>query len=103
MKGRSARRRQQSAQQKKILWTVLGGLLLIAVAAWLAFGAARKSTVLATLEVTGEPRLKALQEKVDLGNVKLGQQVQVDIQLANVGDQTLRLSEEPWIEVVEGC
>jgi hypothetical protein len=103
MKGRKEKRRQQAAEQKKMLWTVLGGLLLIAAAAWLAFGAARKPNVRAAPEVTGAPRLKALQEKVDLGNVKLGRQVQVDIQLANVGDQTLRLSEEPWVEVVEGC
>jgi hypothetical protein len=103
MNGRKARRRQQSAQQKKILWTVLGGILLVAAAAWMAFGAARKPNARATPEVTGAPRLKVLQERVDLGDVKLGRQVQVDIEVVNVGDQPLRLSEEPWIEVVEGC
>ena len=103
MKGRKAQRRQQAAEQKKMLWTVLGGLLLIAAAVGLAFGAARKPTGRATPEVTGAPRLKVLQEKVDLGDVKLGRQVQVDVQLANVGDQPLRLSQEPWVEVIEGC
>ncbi len=103
MKGRKARRRQQTAQQRKLLWTVLGGLFLIAAAVGLAFGTARRPNIRATPEVTGAPRLKVLQERVDLGDVKLGRQVQVDIEVVNVGDQPLRLSEEPWIEVVEGC
>jgi hypothetical protein len=103
MKGRKDKRRQQAAEQKKMLWTVLGGLLLIAAAVGLAFGAARKPNVRATPEVTGAPRLKILQERVDLGTVKLGRQVQVDVEVANVGDQPLRISQEPWVEVVEGC
>jgi hypothetical protein len=43
------------------------------------------------------------QEKVDLGIVKLGQTVDVKFKLTNVGDQTLRFSKAPYIEVLEGC
>jgi hypothetical protein len=57
----------------------------------------------AKLEVTGSPSLKVDQEKVDLGNVKLGRTVEVSFQLTNVGDQTLRFKEPPTIEVKEGC
>jgi hypothetical protein len=42
-------------------------------------------------------------EKVDLGEVKLGKTVEVSFELTNVGDQTLRFSEQPFIEVKEGC
>ncbi len=102
MKGKTGKRRRQAASRNPI-WVVLAGLLLVAAAVGLAFGAARRPSARATLEVTGAPRLKVSPEKVDLGDLRLGRQVQVDIELANVGDQPLRLSQEPWVEVVEGC
>ncbi len=102
MKASKERRRRRSAQQK-VIWIVLGGLVLIAGAVGLALGAGRKPTARATPEVTGAPALKASPAKIDLGNVHLGRQVQVDITLTNVGDQQLRLQEAPWVEVVEGC
>ena len=42
-------------------------------------------------------------EKVDLGDMKFNQLAQVSFQLTNVGDQTLRFTKDPYIEVVEGC
>ena len=56
----------------------------------------------ATIEVTGAPSLQVDNEKVDLGDVKLNQTVQVSFQLTNVGDETLRFVKQPYIEVVEG-
>jgi hypothetical protein len=47
--------------------------------------------------------LKADKEKVDLGQVKLGQNVKVAFVLTNVGDKPLRFTEAPYIEVKEGC
>lgn len=56
-----------------------------------------------TPEVTGSPSLKADKKKVDLGDVKLGQTVQVSFEISNVGDQPLKFSKAPYIEVKEGC
>jgi hypothetical protein len=42
-------------------------------------------------------------EQVDLGNVQLGQTAEVSFRVTNVGDQPLRFSEVPYIEVLEGC
>ena len=102
MKGKSGKDRRRATSRNPI-WVVLAGLLLVTAAVRLAFGAWRKPTSRVAPEVTGAPRMKVSPEKVDLGNVKLGRQVQVDVQLTNVGDQPLRLSQEPWIEIVEGC
>jgi hypothetical protein len=55
------------------------------------------------LKGSGSPSLKADQEKVDLGDVKLGKSVSVTFQITNVGDKTLRFSKEPYIEIVKGC
>ena len=102
MKGKSGKRRRRAAP-RTLIWVVLAGLLLITAAVGLALGAGRKPTARATPEVTGAPGLNVSPAKVDLGNIQLGRQVQVDIELTNVGDQPLRLSQAPWVEVVEGC
>jgi ABC-type transporter Mla subunit MlaD len=82
------------------LAVMLGGVLLIALAFW---GLNARPTPRANVEVTGAPALKTDKEKVDLGDVKLGQVVEVSFQLTNVGDQTLRFTKPPYVEVVEGC
>jgi hypothetical protein len=56
-----------------------------------------------TIEVRGSPALKVDKEKVDFGNVQLGQTVEVKFEVTNVGDQLLRFKEAPYVEVVEGC
>ena len=49
------------------------------------------------------PPLKVDKDEVDLGNVKLGQTVEVTFNVANVGDKQLRFAEAPYVELVEGC
>jgi len=91
-------------KRRQKLWPLLllvgGGLVfvIVAVAALI-----KPSTSKASIEVSGSPSLKVNQEKVDLGNVKLGQTVEVSFELINVGDQTLRFTKAPYIEVLAGC
>ncbi len=99
-------------KQKKVLrhhkrkqpWPMI---LLLAGGAILLIGALfalnKPTQPKAAIEVTGSPSLKVDKGKVDLGNVKLGQTVDVKFTLTNVGDQTLRFSKTPFVEVVEGC
>ena len=54
-------------------------------------------------EVTGAARLKVDKESVDLGDRKVGQPVSVSFEITNVGDQPLRFTQLPYIEVKEGC
>jgi hypothetical protein len=94
---------RKNRQNKALLPLLLGlgGVILIAA----AFLATRKADPKqrATIEVSGNPSLQVDKDKVDLGDVKLGVPVDVSFELTNVGDETLRLSEEPYIEVLEGC
>lgn len=91
-------------RRRRKIWPLLlllgGGLVLIiaAVAALI-----KPSPSEAAIEVSGSPSLKVNQEKVDLGNVNLGRTVEVSFELKNVGDQTLRFTKAPYIEVLEGC
>jgi len=90
--------------RKKQTWPVLllfGGALLLVIGAVFAFR--KPPEPKAAIEVSGTPSLKVDKQKVDLGDVKLGQTVDVKFTLVNVGDKTLRFSKAPYIEVVEGC
>ncbi len=83
-------------------YIVLGigaALVLFGIASAITKPAAPK----AAIEVKGDPSLKVDKEKVDLGDVKLGQTVTVSFDLMNVGDQTLRFAKAPYVEVREGC
>lgn len=90
--------------KKKPLWPVIlligGGLLLVF---GVAFALSKPSGPKVAVEVNGSPSLKVDKEKVDLGDIKLGQTVEVSFQLSNAGDKTLRFSKAPYIEVKEGC
>jgi cell division septal protein FtsQ len=100
---RKLAREKKKRQQKRLQFILLigGGLLLLAGILFAVFH--NSKTVAATVEVAGSPSLKVDQEVVDLGNVTLGKVVEVTFQLTNVGDQSLRFSEAPYIEVIEGC
>ena len=78
----------------------LGGLGLVLV----AFFALRQDAVApADIEVSGAPSLQADQERIDLGAIKVDQPAQASFTLTNVGDEMLRFTKAPYIEVVEGC
>lgn len=80
---------------------IVAGVILIAV---IAIGGSNNSTPANYVpEVKGAPALKIDKEKVDLGDVKLGQTVTVLFDVTNVGDQPLRFQEAPYVEVIEGC
>ena len=91
--------------QEPAPWAVLlimGGVLLLGVAAYFMWGNGAGG-LSAAVEVKGSPRLKVDQDKIDMGELKLGQTVEAKFRLTNVGDQPLRFAEKPYIEVVEGC
>ncbi|MBC8253499.1 MAG: hypothetical protein H8E35_05665 [Ardenticatenia bacterium] len=49
------------------------------------------------------PRLTVDQDTIDLGVQPLDRYVSATFQVKNVGDATLRIQEEPYVELVEGC
>jgi hypothetical protein len=97
---RLSKKRRQA--QRVWLFLALGGVILMATAFLLLRGNTN-SQPLANIEIHGAPALRVDKEKVDLGDVKLGQTVQVSFQVTNVGDKPLQFSAQPYVEVVEGC
>src|SRR5512147_1889087 len=92
---RLARKRRRV--QRTWLVMILSGIILVGLA-FLTLRGSQNSQSLAAIEVHGSASLKADQEQIDLGDVKLGQTVQASFRLTNVGDQPLRFSEQPFIE-----
>ncbi len=84
---------------------LLGGAMLVLGAIVLASLGSKQNVVLdeGQVEVRGQPRLRAVPASIDLGEVKLNTPKTFQIALTNVGDEPLKLTEEPYLEVVEGC
>ena len=51
----------------------------------------------------GIPDIKVSPEVIDYGDVKLDTPLTFQIAISNDGDGTLRIEDEPYLEVLEGC
>jgi hypothetical protein len=97
----TAKRKQPQTQRSKLplLLVILGAFLLL-IASFFVF---QKKSPSVPPEVTGGASLKVDKELVDLGDMKLGSTAKVSFEITNVGDQPLKFSKAPYIEVKEGC
>ena len=94
------------AQQKSKTPIWLWGLIAagVALVAFVVIQAASSnSTPPPAPLVMGGPALQVDKEKVDLGDIPLGETVNVSFELTNVGDQPLQFTKKPYIEVAAGC
>jgi hypothetical protein len=85
------------------LLVILGGIVLLLGGAYAIWEARQVSTDGVPVEVSGAPSLKVDREIVDLGDVPMNKMVEVTFRISNVGDETLRFTGQPYIEVLEGC
>jgi hypothetical protein len=92
-----------STKSNLALYIVLGGIVLVVAALFALWKSGQPELASVPVEVKGQPSLKVDQERLDFGNVKLGQTVTASFILSNAGDQTLRITDKPTILVVEGC
>jgi len=98
-------KRSKSVLSNPLVWVVIGVALL--VGAYLVYRQANqpvaKQASPVIVEVSGSPSLKVDQETIDFGDVPVNQMVTATFQLTNTGDQPLRFSKPPTVEVKEGC
>ncbi|MCI0396573.1 MAG: DUF1573 domain-containing protein [Chloroflexi bacterium] len=91
------RRKRQAGAPAPLLLGVAG--LLLIVGALLAYlGAGSEST-----KWGGTPQLVVDQERMDFGDVQLGEWVTASFTLSNTGDGPVRFTETPFVEVAAGC
>jgi hypothetical protein len=82
------------------LFVIVGGVLVLVAAVVLANqGGGRNGGETAG----GRPQIAVDQQKIDYGYVKFGNDRQFTIKVTNGGDGTLRFTQKPYVEVLEGC
>ena len=95
---------KEPQQKQSWLWAAfIGGAAVLVVAALALALQGRQATASYAPEVTGGPSAQIEQTMFDYGDVKLGQTVETQIRVKNVGDTQLAFAGEPRVEVREGC
>ncbi|MBI5823391.1 MAG: hypothetical protein HZB18_05135 [Chloroflexi bacterium] len=90
----SKKYRKQKQNNKLLPLIVLGGILLIAA----VFLFANQGG-----DGGGTPSIAVDQQTIDYGDVKFNVEKTFAIKITNTGDGILRFTEDPYIEVLEGC
>lgn len=95
--------RRKKRQRNILIGLIAGSLLLVTAGIGISKSVLGKKADPSLVEVTGQPSLRVDQELIDYGDVKFNTNKSFAIRLTNVGDQPLKISEEPYVEVREGC
>jgi hypothetical protein len=102
----SSRLKPKPKRSRLPIWLALAaGLGLLLLGGWSIWNNNNAQTQAnqANIQVKGAPRLKVEQDVIDHGDLKLGNQVRDDVRVTNIGDQPLRFTQAPIVEVKEGC
>lgn len=102
-KARIQERRRKERRRNMLIAMIAGGVLLITSGVFIAKNALENRANPSLVEVSGQPSLKVDKELIDYGDVKLNTNLTFTLNLTNVGDQPLKISSDPYVEVVEGC
>jgi hypothetical protein len=104
MNKKSKRNHRPSPRQRFPWWWLAVGAVLVLILGGLGVvwtSSSRNPAV--TPAVNGSARLAVDRTLVDEGYIKLNTTIRSEFRLSNVGDQPLRILEEPRVEIVEGC
>ncbi|HSR46180.1 MAG TPA: hypothetical protein VLT15_13260 [Acidimicrobiia bacterium] len=80
----------------------VAGLLLVLLLVTSRWGDSPEPVGVA-LDTIGTPILQLDRDFVDFGDVQFNQMVEATFEVTNTGDATLLFTEEPFIELEDGC
>jgi len=103
LRAKRQERRRKKRQRNILIVLVPGGLLLVAGGIAMAKNAWNNKADPALVEVSGQPSLRVDKELIDYGDVKLETNLTFALNLTNASDEPLKISDDPYVEVMEGC
>ena len=91
--------------QRSVPWPLFafGGILLILAAFLFATRGGGTAEGAGSVDTGGTPRIAVEPQKIDYGYVKFGNDETFKIKVTNSGGGALRFSDQPYVEVLEGC
>ena len=91
----------KKAKKNNPIWMIMAGITLMLLAGFAILSGSREKP---EIEVTGAPAIRLDREVFNYGDVQLGEKpIRTTVKVTNVGDQTLRFTSAPYIELLEGC
>lgn len=99
------RRRKQASPARRFpwLWVAVGSAVLLILGGLSVLWSSGTGRPVVTPVVSGAPKLAVDQPVIDEGAVKINTPVRTAFRLRNIGDQPLRILDEPVVKLVEGC
>lgn len=97
--------RAKKATGANRIWPIVlvgGGILLVALA-YFALRDRGQPGADVNPQAGGSPNITVEPAVIDMGDIKLGTPVKASFTVTNAGNQPLQLTEDPYIELVEGC
>jgi hypothetical protein len=86
-----------------MLYIGIGAALVVVVAVWFIVNNQKDSSVTES-ELTGAPpKLEVDKELIDFGDVPFNEFVTARFKVSNTGGQPLHFTQNPYVEIVEGC
>ena len=95
--------RQPPSRRLPWLWLAVGGAGLLIAGALLLLQPWSNSEPQVTPQVAGAPRLLVDRATIDEGYVKYDVPVRTTFRLSNVGDQPLKILDQPKVRLAKGC
>jgi hypothetical protein len=108
MSKKSQRKRKQSGRQPRPrwfswLWLAVAGVALLVAGALVLLQTGSGDEPQVTPLVVGAPRLAVDRAIVDEGYIKYDVPIRTTFRLSNVGDQPLKILNQPQVWLVKGC
>lgn len=95
---RKSKRKNNKPVSLPLVALIAGGVLLV-----VALFIFNRPDEISEQGGNGTPALVVDQDRIDYGDVKLDTPLAFTIKVTNTGDGDLRFTQDPYIEVVEGC
>ena len=94
-----SRRHKRQKQRRSFPWLLVAFGLVLLVVAVVLFANRNGSGH----DNGGTPQIATNPQKIDYGYIKFGNDKTFSIKVTNIGNGTLRFTEKPYVEVLEGC